>query len=231
MQHVFGEHIGPTIEAYVDDIMVKTKKVSNLVDDLDIAFKCLKAKNIKLNPEKCVFDVPRGMLLGFIVYEHGIEANPKKIIAITKMGPIRDLKGVKRVTGCLAALSRFISLLGKKALPLYRLLKKSEHFSWTLEAEKALTRLKATLSEPLILIPLDVGESLLLYVAATTQVVSVTIVIERAEEGHALLVQRPVYFISEVLSDTKVHYLQIQNGSLGGTSMFVEIPNSCSTRS
>jgi hypothetical protein len=68
MQHVFGTHIRPTIEAYVDDIMVKFKKVSNLVDHLDIVFKCLKAKNIKLNPEKCVFDVPRGMLLGFIVF-------------------------------------------------------------------------------------------------------------------------------------------------------------------
>jgi hypothetical protein len=94
MQHVFGEHIGPTIEAYVDNIVVKTKKVSNLVDDLDVVFKCLKAKNIKLNPEKCVFGVPRGMLLGFIISKRGIEANPEKIAAITKMGPIRDLKGV-----------------------------------------------------------------------------------------------------------------------------------------
>jgi hypothetical protein len=89
-----GEHIGPTVEAYVDDIIVKTKKASNLINDLDVAFKCLRAKNIKLNPEKCVFGVPRGMLLGFIVSKHGIEANPEKITAITKMGPIRDLKGV-----------------------------------------------------------------------------------------------------------------------------------------
>jgi hypothetical protein len=129
MQHVFGEHIGPTIEAYVDDIVVKTKRVSNLVDDLDVAFKCLKTKNIKLNPEKCVFGVPRGMLLGFIVFERGIEANPEKITAITKMSHICDLKGMQRVMGYLAALSRFISRLGEKALPLYRLLKKSEHFS------------------------------------------------------------------------------------------------------
>jgi hypothetical protein len=116
---------------------------------------------------------------------------------------------VQRVTGCLAALSRFISRLDEKALPLYHLLKKSEHFSWTLEAEEALTKLKATLSKPPILIPLATGEPLLLYVIATTQVVSTTVVIERAEEGHALLIQRPVYFISEVLSETKVRYPQI----------------------
>jgi hypothetical protein len=124
MQHVFGEHIGPTVEAYVDDIVVKTKKVNNLINDLNVAFKCLRAKNIKLNPEKCVFSVPRGMLLGFIISEHGIEANLEKIMTITKMGPICDLKGVQRVTGWLAALSRFILCLGEKALPLYRLLKK-----------------------------------------------------------------------------------------------------------
>jgi hypothetical protein len=170
----------------------------------------LRQKNIKLNPEKCVFGVPRGMLLGFIVSERGIEANTEKIMAITKMGPIRDLKGIQRVMGCLVALSRFISRLGEKAFPLYRLLKKSEHFSWTLEAEEALMKLNATLSNSPILIPPAIGEPLLLYVTATTQVVSAVLVVERAEEGHTLLIQRQVYFISEVLSETKVRYPQIQ---------------------
>jgi hypothetical protein len=186
MQHVFGEHIGPTVEAYIDDIIVKTKRVNNLINDLDVAFKCLRAKNIKLNPKKCVFGIPQGMLLGFIISERGTEANPEKIAAITKMGPIRDLKG--RVTGCLAALSRFISRLGEKALPLYCLLKKLEHFSWTLEAEEALTKLKATLSNSPILVPPATGEPLLLYVIATTQVVNAVLVVERIEEGHTLLV-------------------------------------------
>jgi hypothetical protein len=58
MQHIFTEHIGPTVEAYIDEIVLKSKRVNNLVDDLDIAFKCLMEKNIKLNPEKCVFGVP-----------------------------------------------------------------------------------------------------------------------------------------------------------------------------
>jgi hypothetical protein len=104
MNHVFGEHIGRTVEAYVDDIVVKTRKASDLLSDLEVTFGCLRAKGVKLNPEKCVFGVPRGMLLGFIVSERGIEANPEKIAAITNMGPIKDLKGVQRVMGCLAAL-------------------------------------------------------------------------------------------------------------------------------
>ena len=149
------------------------------------------------------------MLLGFIVSERGIEANPEKVSAVTNMGPIRDLKGVQRVMGCLAALSRFISRLGEKGLPLYRLLRKSKRFSWTTEAEEALARLKALLTNPPVLVPPTEGEHLLLYVAATTQVVSAAVVVERQEKGHALPVQRPVYFISEVLSETKTRYPHI----------------------
>jgi hypothetical protein len=150
------------------------------------------------------------MLLGYIVSQRGIEANPEKVAALERMGPIRDLKGVQRVLGCLAALSRFISRLSEKGLPLYRLLKKHERFSWTAEAQEALDKLKATLVHAPVLTPPQDGEPLYLYVAATTQVVSAVIVVERAEEGHALQVQRPVYYISEVLSETKVRYPQVQ---------------------
>jgi len=120
---------------------------------------------------------------GFIVSERGIEANPEKVSAITNMGPIRNLKGVQRVMGCLASLSRFISCLREKGLPLYRLLRKSEHFSWTPEAQKALDKLKALLTNPPILVPPAEGEPLLLYVATTDQVASAAIVVERKEEG------------------------------------------------
>jgi hypothetical protein len=119
MQHVFVDHIGRTTEAYVDDIVVKTRKADNLVNDLRITFDCLRANRVKLNPEKCVFGVPRSMLLGYIVSQRGIEPNPEKVAALDRMGPIRDLKGVQKVLGCLVALSRFISRLCGKGLPLY----------------------------------------------------------------------------------------------------------------
>ena len=82
--------------------------------DLEQTFRKLRENDIKLNLEKCIFGVPRGMLLGFIVSEHGIEAHTVKISAITKMGPILNMKGVQKVTGCLAVLGHFISRLDER---------------------------------------------------------------------------------------------------------------------
>jgi hypothetical protein len=82
MQHILGDHIGRTAEAYVDDIVVKTRKADDLVGDLNIAFGCIRANGVKLNPEKCVFGVSRGILLGYIVSQRGIKANPKKVAAL-----------------------------------------------------------------------------------------------------------------------------------------------------
>ena len=94
MLKCFGDLIGQTVEAYIDDIVVKSKWVDQVIADLEQTFVKVQANGIKLNPKKCVFRVPRGMLLGFIVSECGIEANPEKISAITRMGPIQNIKGV-----------------------------------------------------------------------------------------------------------------------------------------
>jgi hypothetical protein len=178
MRHVFGELIGSIIEAYVDDIMVKSRKTGDLVPDLTEVFTKLRQHGVKLNPEKCIFRVPRGMLLGFVVSEHGIEANPEKISSIMDMGPIKNLKGVQHVTGCLAALSRFIARLRERSLPLYKLMKKSGHFSWTPEAQEALDSLKNMLKSSPILTAPTPEELIFLYITTTTQVVSAALVVE-----------------------------------------------------
>jgi hypothetical protein len=138
MNHVFGEHIGRTVEAYVDDIIVKTRKASDLISDLEVTFRCLRAKSMKLNPEKCVFGVPRGMLLGIIVSERGIEANPEKIATITNMGGNQRFKRSTKGYGMPCGSEPLLSHLGEKGLPLYRLLRKAEHFTWTPRPKKPL---------------------------------------------------------------------------------------------
>ena len=113
MLKCFGDLIGQTVEAYMDDIVVKSKWVDQLIANLEQTFMRLQANGIKLNPEKCVFGVPRGMLMDFIISECGIEANPKKISGITRMGPIQNIKGVQQFIGCLTTLSHFILCLGE----------------------------------------------------------------------------------------------------------------------
>ena len=88
MLKCFRDLIGRTIEAYVDDIVVKSKPTHQVIADLEQTFTKHRANGIKLNPKKCVFGVPRAMLLGFIVSKRGIKTNPEKISAITRMGPI-----------------------------------------------------------------------------------------------------------------------------------------------
>ena len=125
IQTCLVKQIGNTVEAYVDDVVIKTRHVETLIDDLRLTFDNLRTYDINFNPEKCVFGVPSGKLLGFIVSNRGIEVNPAKIRA-----------------GCVAALSRFISRLGEKALPLYRLLRHTEHFVWTDAAAAGLDEIK-----------------------------------------------------------------------------------------
>jgi dsDNA-binding SOS-regulon protein len=168
-----------------------------------------------LNPTKCVFGVPAGQLLGFIVSHRGIEVNLEKIKAILEISRCNDLKDVQRLTGCVAAVSRFISCLGEKALPLYKLMKKSDEFVWTDEADAALKDLKRVLSTAPVLAAPEDQEPMLLYMAATNRVVSIVIVVERKEEAQEYDVQRPVYYVSEVLTESKQRYPHYQKLAYG----------------
>ena len=84
-----------TVEAYVDDVVDKTKHVKTLVDDLRLTFDNLRAYDIKLNPEKCIFGITAGKLLGFILSGRGIEANPAKIRALSQLDIPKDLKQIQ----------------------------------------------------------------------------------------------------------------------------------------
>jgi ribonuclease HI len=219
MSKTFGDLIRDKVEVYINDIVVKTKRGSTLVEDLTLVFDKLRATRTKLNPDKCVFGVSAGKLLGFLVLHRGIEANPEKIKAIEAMRPPARIKDVQKLTGSLAALSRFISRLAERALPFFKLLRKSSPFTWTEEAEQAFQELKQHLVSLPILVAPEPGEPLYLYIAAAAEVMSMVLVVERtAQEGQepegsgpatgVRTVQKPVYYVSEVLHEAKVRYLE-----------------------
>src|SRR6266540_2404694 len=182
VQYTLHSQLGRNVEAYVDDLVVKTRSRASLIDDLDETFRSLCQTRMMLNPEKCVFGVPAGKLLGFLVSNWGIEANPDKIRAIEQMRPPTKLKDVQRLAGCMAALGCFISRLGERGLPLFKLLKRVDRSDWNQEAEQALQGLREYLSSPPVLTAPLPGEPLLLYVAATPVVVSAVIITERDRE-------------------------------------------------
>jgi hypothetical protein len=114
-----------------------------------------------------------------MISHRGFEANPEKISAITKMKAPTGIKDMQKLTGCMAALNRFISKHGERGLPFFKLLKHQEKFVWTLEADQALAQLKDFLFKPPVLTARRKKEKLLLYLTATTHMVSTAIVIEQ----------------------------------------------------
>ena len=94
------------------------------------------------------------------------------------------IKNVKKLIGCMAALNRFISRLGERGLPFFKLLKRQDKFQWTEEADKALAQLKDFLSKPPILIAPSPNGDLLLYIAAATHVVSTALLVETSEPDY-----------------------------------------------
>ena len=124
IQNCLHSQIGHNVHAYMDDIMVRSHCKESLLEDLKETFDNLRIYQMRLNPTKCVFGVRAGKLLGILVSQRGIEANPDKIEAITSLGKPANVNQVQRMLGRIASLSRFISRLGEKAIHLYQLLKK-----------------------------------------------------------------------------------------------------------
>ncbi|KAL0456217.1 UNVERIFIED_CONTAM: hypothetical protein Slati_0960900 [Sesamum latifolium] len=166
------------MEVYVDDMLVKSKKANHHVEDLDETFAVLRKCRLKLNPGKCAFRVSGGRFLEFMVTQRGIEANPDKIKAIMDMGPPTNINEVQRLTGRIAALSRFISKFVEKGLPFFKTLRKVKNFEWTKECQQAFEDLKTYLAKLPLLVKPVTRDTLYLYISSTPQAVSSVLVRE-----------------------------------------------------
>jgi hypothetical protein len=204
---VLHPQIRRNILAYVDDIVVKSVQIRDHISDLAETFANLRAANLKLNPEKCVFGIHKGKVLGCLVSTKGIEANPDKIKALVEMQDPVSVKDVQKLTGRVAALNRFIPRAAARSLPFFQVLISAKNFQWSETQKQAFQELKDYLSNMTKLCPPEPRSPLLLYVFASNLAVSVVLVQEK-EEGK--LKQILVYFAAEALSGSKIFYSELE---------------------
>ncbi|KAL0433973.1 UNVERIFIED_CONTAM: putative enzymatic polyprotein [Sesamum latifolium] len=167
VDRIFRPQIGRNVEVYVDDMLVKSKKAEDHIADLEETFAVLRKYRLKLNPAKCAFEVQGGRFLGFMVTQRGIEVNPFKIKAILDMKAPSCINEVQRLTGRIAALSRFISKAAEKSLPFFKTLRKARTFEWDASCQRAFEELKNYLAGLPLLVKPSPGDTLYLYLSTT----------------------------------------------------------------
>ncbi|GAA0170377.1 hypothetical protein LIER_24653 [Lithospermum erythrorhizon] len=147
---IFANQIGRNMDIYVDDMLVKSKVRTDHLKNLRETFNQLMASKLRINKYKCSFGVTTGKFLWYMISERWIELNPDEINAILDMQPPREYKDIQKRTGCLAALSRFISKSGERNLPFFKNLRRasSTQFYWDDECNKEFEELKEYLSSP-----------------------------------------------------------------------------------
>jgi hypothetical protein len=125
MKAALKEQVGRNVFSYVDDIIVASKEKASDISNLTKTFTNMREAKLKLNPEKCIFGVTRGKVLGCLVSTMGTKASPDKVKAILQMQPPQTRKEVKKLAGHIAALNRFIAKLAERSLPFFSKLRVS----------------------------------------------------------------------------------------------------------
>ncbi|KAI3825920.1 hypothetical protein L1987_07661 [Smallanthus sonchifolius] len=211
MDQTFAKQIGKNLEVYVDDLVIKSTTEEGMIKDVEKTFKTLRRAGMKLNPKKCSFGVAEGKFLGVMVTREGIRPNPENVEAIAKMPSPRTLKEVQKLNGRFVALNRFLSRMADRSLPFMGTLKnclKKNDFAWTAEAEAAFQDMKVHLCNLPALTAPKPEETLIMYLAASTSVVSAVLMTERKE------VQTPIYFVSRMLKDPETRYPDLEKLTL-----------------
>ena len=176
MDRVFRRPIGRPMEVYVDDMVVKSQTVVDHACDLKEVFHQVRKYDMRLNPEKCVFGVPTGKFLGFMLTARGIEANPDKCAAITEMRSPRNLKEIQRLVGRLTSLARFLPKLTEKVQPILKIMKKQTADKWDDRCEAVFQQIKEMISRPPIMSRPIEGLPLQLYLSVSDDTISAALI-------------------------------------------------------
>lgn len=203
---MFAPLLGRTMEAYIDDMVVKSRHQVDHLSDLAEMFAILKKHKLRLNASKCAFGVGSGKFLGFLVTNRGIEADPTQIRAVQKLKQPSSAKDVQHLAGMAAALNRFISRSSDHCRPFFQALKSK--FSWDEECDRALAELKEYLSSLPLLVTPKPDEEFYLYLAVSQHAVSAVLV--RAEGIKHL----PIFYVNKTLLPVESRYLPLEKLAL-----------------
>ena len=208
MTMIFESQLEKNIEIYIDDMVVKSKVVSEHLGDLGNILEILRKYKLRLNASKCSFGVGSGKFLGYMVTHRGIEVNPDQIKAINNLQSPWNSKEVQKLTEVAAALNRFISRSTDRCRPFFLLINKWKGFKWTEECALAFQQLKDYLTWPPIMSSLEPDEVLFAYIVVALYAVSLVLIRVDCD------VQRPVYYVSKSLHEVEVRYLPLEKAIL-----------------
>ena len=219
MTKMFEPQLGKNVEVYIDDMVVKSKLVSEYLTNRTSIFEILRKHKLRLNASKCSFGVGSGKFLGYMVTHRGIEVNPDQIKVINNLQPPRNPNEVQKLTGMMAVLNRFISRSAERCRPFFLLLYKWKEFEWFEECVVAFQELKQYLSHPPIMSSPVVDEVLFAYIAVALYAISLVLI--WVDSG----IQRPVYYVSKLLNEAEVRYLPLENAILAVVHATRKLPH------
>ena len=201
---MFESQLSKSIKVHIDDMVMKSKVVSEHMSDLEDIFEVLKRHKLRLNISKCSFEVGLGKFLGYMNTHKGFEVSPDQIRTVNSLQPPRNPKEVQRLTEMVAALNRFISRSIDRCKPFFLLMNKWKGFEWTEECALAFKQLKEYLFQPPIVSRPEIDEILFAYIVVALYAVSLVLI--RVDGG----IQRLVYYVSKSLHEAEVCYLPLE---------------------
>ena len=219
MTRMFKSQLRKNIEVYIDDMVVKSKVVTEHLNDLGGVFEILRKHKLLLNASKCSFGVNSSKFLGYMIMHRGIEVNPDQIKAISDLRPPWNPKEIQKLTGMIAALNRFISRSVVRCESFFQLLHKWKGFEWTKKCNLAFEELKEYLSRPPIMSRLEKEEVLFAYIVVTCHAMSLVLIRMEAK------VQKPVYYVSKSLQEAETRYLPLERAILGIVHTMRKLPH------
>ena len=176
MTRMFESQLGKNIEIHIDDMVVKSKVVSEHLGDLRTIFEILRKYKLCLNASKCSFGVGSCKFLGYMVTHRGIEVKPDQIKAINNLQSPWNPKEVQKLTEMAATLNKFISRSADRCRPFFLLIYKWKRFEWTKECAIAFQQLKDYLAHPPIMSSPKLDEVLFAYIVVAPYVVILVLI-------------------------------------------------------